>query len=110
MEIEKRKEGGVLIASVRGRIDAVTAPDFDQAAAEIVAAGEKTLILETGGLEYISSAGLRSILALAKALKAREGRVVFAGLTGGPKNVFKISGFETIFAAYDTVEEALKNL
>ncbi|HNY73555.1 MAG TPA: STAS domain-containing protein [Syntrophales bacterium] len=110
MEINKKKEKDVLIVSVSGRIDAVTAPDFEKNLMESIGAGEKTFLLAMDHLEYISSAGLRSILAIAKVLKTKEGKLVFAGLQGPVKDVFKISGFGSIFTIFDTEAEALKQL
>jgi len=66
--------------------------------------------LDSSDLEYISSAGLRSMLAIAKVLKTKEGKLVFAGLQGPVKDVFKISGFGLIFTIFDTEAEALKQL
>ena len=70
--------------------------------------GECNQVLNFGGLEYISSAGLRSILSTAKQLKVKEGRLLFADLRGPVKDVFKISGFGSLFKIYDTEEEALR--
>ncbi len=65
------------------------------------------MIINLSDLEYISSAGLRSILAIAKVLKAKGGKMIFACLKGTVKDVFKISGFGSIFQIYDSEEEAL---
>lgn len=110
MEINKKKEKDVLVISVSGRIDAVTAPDFEKNLSESIAAGEKIFLLVMNQLEYISSAGLRSILAIAKVLKTKEGKMVFSGLQGPVKDVFKISGFGAIFTVHDNEEEALRHL
>ena len=108
MEINKKKEKDVLVVSVSGRIDAVTAPDFEKNLSESIGDGEKTFLIKMNQLEYISSAGLRSILAIAKVLKTRESKMIFSGLQGPVKDVFKISGFGSIFTIYDTEEDALK--
>lgn len=110
MEITTRKEGSSVVVSVKGRIDAVTAPEFEKGLLALMAGGDSTLILNFSGLEYISSAGLRSILATAKQLKAKEGKMLFASLQGPVKDVFKISGFGSIFKIYDTEEEALRQV
>ncbi len=110
MEISKKKEKDVLVVSVSGRIDAVTAPDFEKDLMESIGAGEKILLLLMNKLEYISSAGLRSILAIAKVLKTKEGKLVFAGIQGPVKDVFKISGFGSIFTIFDNEVEALSQL
>ncbi len=110
MEINSRKEKGSLIVSAKGRIDAVTAPDFEKSLSEWISQGESTMIVNLSELEYISSAGLRSILAIAKVLKAKGGKMIFACLKGTVKDVFKISGFGSIFQIFDTEDEALKQV
>jgi len=110
MEITSEKGNGCTVVSVRGKIDAVTAPDFEKTLAGLLERGETVLLLNFASLEYISSAGLRSILAMAKALKAKGGKMLFAGLRGPVKEVFKISGFESIFKTFETAEEAQASL
>lgn len=108
MEISSRKEKETLIVSPQGRIDANTAAEFEKSLADWIGRGEKALLLNFQGLEYISSAGLRSILVAAKQLKAQQGEVFFTGLKGSVQEVFKISGFHTLFKIFATEEEALK--
>jgi len=99
MEIQVTKEKDTVVVTVKGRIDAVTAPEFEKQLADQMAAGEKMFLLNFSGLEYISSAGLRSILVTAKQLKAKEGKLFFAELQRTVKDVFKISGFGSLFAS-----------
>ncbi|MCX5825855.1 MAG: STAS domain-containing protein [Deltaproteobacteria bacterium] len=87
-----------------------TAPEFEKGLLALMAGGDSTLVLNFNGLEYISSAGLRSILSTAKQLKAKDGKMLFAGLQGPVKDVFKISGFGSIFKIFDTEEEALRQI
>jgi anti-anti-sigma factor len=110
MEITKRKEKDIMIISVKGRMDAVTAPSFEEDMADLISKGEKAFIINFSKLEYISSAGLRSILAAAKQLKEKQGKLLFAGLVGPVQEVFKIAGFYSIFQAYDTEEAAINQL
>ncbi len=109
MEISTRKEKNIPIVSVKGRIDAVTAPEFEKNLFDLIANGEKNLVVSFADLEYISSAGLRSILSTAKKLKAENGKMVFAGLRGPVEEVFKISGFYSIFNIFDSETTALDN-
>lgn len=110
MEIVTKKKGGAVVVSVTGRIDAVTAPEFEKGLLALMAGGDYALVLNLTGLEYISSAGLRSILSTAKQLKAKDGKMLFTGLQGAVKDVFKISGFGSIFKIFETEEEALRQI
>lgn len=107
MEFDSGKQGNAVVVKVKGRMDAVSAPEFEAECGNWVDAGEKTLIVDLGGLEYISSAGLRSILAAAKKIKATQGSISFCNLLGMVREVFSISGFASMFPIHDSLEEAL---
>ncbi len=108
MNISTKKEASALLVTVAGRMDAVTAPEFEKSILDFIAQGERNFLINLSGLEYISSAGLRSILASAKRLKEQNGKLVFSGLQGHVKEVFSISGFHGIFKIYDSDAEGLK--
>jgi anti-anti-sigma factor len=108
MEINTRKDQNNVIVSIEGRMDAVTSPEFEKNLSGLITAGEINFLINMSRLEYISSAGLRSILTIAKILKAKNGKILFAGLQGPVKDVFNISGFGAIFQIFDTEEDALK--
>lgn len=110
MNIAIQKNGTASVVSVSGRMDAVTAPDFESKITEAIIGGERKLVITLTGLEYISSAGLRAILAIAKRMRENQGQVVFAGLQGHVLEVFKISGFRSIFKIFDTEQEAVTHL
>ncbi len=110
MEIESTKESSATVVTVKGRMDAITAPVFEKTLSELIAGGEIRFVIEMAGLEYISSAGLRGILATAKALKGKGGQIRFANVAGTVKEVFDISGFGTIFQMHDTVAGALAEI
>jgi anti-anti-sigma factor len=110
MEIQTRKEKGTVVVSMEGRMDAVTAPEFDKRVIDLISKGERTFLIDLGKLDYISSAGLRSILALAKKLKDKEGKIIFAGMKGPVEEVFKISGFSSMFKIFDSEESALREI
>lgn len=73
MEISKRKEKDIVVISVKGRMDAVTSPAFEKDMSDLITKGEKTFVINLSKLDYISSAGLRSILSAAKAAKGETG-------------------------------------
>ena len=110
MEIGTKEKSNAIIISVQGRLDAATSPQFDKAFTDLISKGSRTFLLNMGDLEYISSAGLRSILAAAKQLKEKQGTIFFVGLRGPVEEVFKISGFYSIFQIFDTEEDALSHM
>ncbi len=107
MEFNNSKNGDALVVKITGRMDAITTAKFDAQCHTWLADGEKKVVADLSGLEYISSAGLRSILSAAKQLKSAQGQLVFCGLSGMVEEVFSVSGFAAMFTLYKTVEDAL---
>lgn len=107
MDFKCRKDGDRLVVAVSGRMDAITAPEFDAQCQEWLAAGDVNVIADLSGLEYISSAGLRSILSAAKRLKGAQGGLTFCSLSGMVEEVFVVSGFAAMFTLHPTLEDAL---
>lgn len=110
MEIYTKKENNISFITVKGRMDAFSAPVFEKDISALIAQGENTFIINLSALEYISSAGLRSILTVAKQLKKINGEIIFTGLQDTVEEVFKISGFQSLFKLYETDEKALKKI
>ena len=109
MEFESEKHGDHLVLKVIGRMDAITSPAFQKECQKFLDAGEKSLIIDFSALEFISSAGLRTILATAKRLKAGDAGMRFCNLTGMVQDVFSVSGFASMFTISETLEVALKD-
>lgn len=83
---------------VEGRLDTISAPSFDEAVAGIFDAdcpGDVTV--DCSALEYISSAGLRSLITLLKASKARDRQLTLANVPASIKSILDMTGFSTIF-------------
>jgi anti-anti-sigma factor len=110
MQFDSRKETGSVIVSISGRMDAVTTGETEHKLSALIDEGERRFVIDLRALEYISSAGLRTFLATAKKLKTEKGAIVFANLTGNVMEVFKISGFYSLFAVCESTEAALEKL
>ena len=108
MDIQTRQEGGITVISVLGRIDAATAPALERFLGDLIAQEQLREVLDLGGVEYISSAGLRVILASAKSLTSKDGVLLLANPQGPVKEVLDISGFGSVFSICDSVEAAVE--
>ncbi|WP_163337670.1 STAS domain-containing protein [Desulfopila sp. IMCC35008] len=104
LEYEKREDG--TLVQVIGRMDAISAPAFEKGCTSVIDDGEKRIVVDCTRLEYISSAGLRSILVAAKKMKGSGGTISFCGLAGMVEEVFKVSGMGSMFVVTNTAEEA----
>ena len=80
---------------VSGRLDGETSPDFESGTKDLVLPG-MNLVLDFTKLEYLSSAGLRCILALARRAKSAGGSLTICGISDPVKEVLTLSGFDKI--------------
>lgn len=108
--ISEREMSGICVLDLSGRIDASTSPEVEVALGHKMNTGVKTMILNLTNLGYISSSGLRVILAALKKVKQTGGMIVLADLQPGPAEVFKMTGFDRLFPIYDSVEKATEGL
>ncbi len=107
MEFETSQHDNAVVIHVKGRMDAVTAPEFEKECSPHVESDVARLVIDLSELAYISSAGLRSILSTAKKMKTSGGEIRFCGLSGMVQEVFSISGFSSMFTICETLNEAL---
>jgi anti-sigma B factor antagonist len=107
MEISINESGDVRILSFQGNLDTNTAPDAESEINGLIDGGAQKLLVNFEKLDYISSAGLRVLLATAKKLKASSGDLKICCLNQTVQEVFDISGFSTILSVASSEEEAL---
>jgi stage II sporulation protein AA (anti-sigma F factor antagonist) len=110
MENQTKKEANATVLTIVGRMDAVTAPEFETVIKRLIEEGNTGFVVDFQTLGYISSAGLRALLATAKLLKGKGGQLRFANITGTVKEVFDISGFGSIFQMHNSVAAALADI
>ena len=90
MEITRNCEGTSLELALKGRLDTMTAPKLEEALGNL--SGVDTLVLNFEALEYISSAGLRVLLAAQKTMN-KQGSMVIRHVCDDIMEVFDITGF-----------------
>ena len=94
MQIKKTIENGRMTFAVSGRLDTNTAPDLE---AELTVSGDGELVFDFAGLEYISSAGLRVLLAAKKATLAAGRNMSVVNANETVRCVFEITGCGEMF-------------
>ena len=104
------RSGETLVISAKGRIDGANATEVQGVLSNAFEPGIKLMLLDLGGLTYISSAGLRVIMLTARTLD-RSGAKFAVGSPSGPiREVFQISGFDQIIPIFDSQAEAIESL
>ncbi len=110
MEVNSRRYADTLVFAISGRVDHDSAEDLKGgllAAAEGCRADGDRLVIDLGGVEYISSVGLRTLMVAAKTVKAQAGVLVVANPTSVVREILEISRFNLVFTIYPSVAEAL---
>lgn len=95
MQIEKKQNGEKLELVLSGRLDTITAPVLDGEINSSLA-GVTELTLNFSGIDYISSAGLRVILAAQKLMNSNKGAMVVIGVSENIMEIFQMTGFADI--------------
>ncbi len=107
MEVTVREVKEVSVLSFAGNLDTNTAPQAQEQIDQLIDGGSSRILINFNELNYISSAGLRVLLATAKKLKATSGDLKICGLNQTVQEVFDISGFSSILSVVATEEDAL---
>ena len=98
---------GVLVISASGQVHGTNAREFhDNLYKETIVSGN-LVVLDLEKLSYINSAGLRSILIVAKTLKGRNTRFALCSLSDSVKKILKIGGFDKIIEVFDSRSDAI---
>ncbi len=105
LEIQTSDLGNFKLMRLIGRLDTETSADFELAAYDANQAGAKHFVVDLAEISYVSSAGLRVLLALAKKLDG-NGELKLASIKGVVREVFEKSGFAKLFAIYPDVQSA----
>lgn len=110
MEIQSDIKDSMLIITVEGRVDIVTAPELMKEGLKLVEQNtDLQPILMMEKVEYISSAGLRTILIIGKKTKAYGRQLIICGMSGVVKEVFEMSGFTAFFQTIESLEDLEEN-
>ena len=98
---------------LEGRLDSDTTKTFDQELATALEAPVQVLVMDLAKLDYISSAGILSVMKAQKAMNARGGKTLFGYLQPGVKKVFdivKTIDLSTVFASVKELDDYLDTI
>ena len=91
MTIEKNQNGTELTVTITGRLDTTTAPQLEAEFKQNIGGVEK-LVLDFAALEYLSSAGLRVLLAVQKVMN-KQGEMIIKNVNDTINEIFEVTGF-----------------
>jgi len=97
----------VTMVEVSGRIDSTNATKLGEALNEQIDAGRHQLVVDLSNVEYMSSAGLRELVAAAKKVRGNNGDLRIASPSNRVKEVLELAGLNLVFKIFPTQVEAV---
>lgn len=110
MEIIQSLIDDIPVLSISGKIDAVTSKDLEATLTEFMDQNKKFLVVDMEKVEFLSSSGLRVLMASLNKLKRQDGDLKLAALQPFVRNVFVLTGAVRFFSIYPSQGEAIKSL
>ena len=107
MNITTRDVNDVKVVAIEGELDLDSSAEAEKQLTQMREDGIKKMLLDLEKLEFISSAGLRVLLATAQELKAAGGDLRVCNLNETVKEIFEVSGFNTLLMVLDNEAKAL---
>jgi len=108
MELSSKPVENGVIVSIKGELDAVTGPELTNFFKELMEE-QNNLIADFSKVDYISSAGLRVLLATVKETRRMGGDLRLANVQDNVNKVLKISGFVSILKVFSDIESAVNS-
>ena len=110
MEFMREQDGAVTLVRLIGRLDARSVDQAEETLLGALGGDPPRVALDMSEMSYISSAGLRVLLKLAKQVQQGRGRLTLFGLPPNVRHVFAVSGFDTILAIHPDRADAVAAL
>jgi anti-anti-sigma factor len=102
--------GGVVVVAPVGRLDSLSSRTLESALLGLVGEGRARLVVDLRAVTYISSTGLKVLLTGLRQAQRSGGGLMLANLGPRVREVFEISGFDTVFSLLTSVEDAAARL
>ena len=106
MELSSALQGGVLVVTAIGDLNAASCGQLEGELAGQVDAGHRRIVLDLAQIRYVSSAGLRVFLVAARRM-GKEGSFVLARPSDAVAQILKMTGFDRIVRVEPTLDEAV---
>ncbi len=108
MEITAKQFKSCDMVALKGRVDSATAPQLTEALEAITGSGRFKIVLDMSGLEYMSSAGFRALLAGQRACKRyNRGEIVLVSVPERVREALELAGFTELFKVFSDPVEAV---
>lgn len=98
-----------VVVRATGQLTFEKSPEFHHSLVEICTRAPEHLVIDLTEVSYIDSSGVGTLTEIFQRLKRTSGRLSLVGLNKMVRGVFEITRLDSVFAIYDTEEEALQS-
>ena len=109
MKTEVQQESNSTVVKVTGSVDALTAAELSKVLTAQITEGHANLVVDLTGVEFMSSAGLRTLLGAVKEARSNGGDLRITSTNPGVDKVLKMSGFNNIAKVFPSQAEAVSS-
>lgn len=103
-----RKENGIDIVTITGRLVAADVPEARESLKKIVENGTGKLVVDLSGVNFIDSSGLSVLISAFKQIRHRGGRMLISGISSNVQTLLELTRLNEIFERFASTEAALK--
>ena len=108
LETGLKEIDGTKVLDVTGEIDVYTAPQFKEAVNEVIAGGQKHLIINMANVTYMDSSGFGTLLSATRRLRPEGGTINLVKCNSAIDRILRITRLNTVFATFDNLQDALE--
>ena len=106
LRVERRLQNEVVIFDLEGNLDSHNTMIIKDHVGAAVDDGNKLILVNLSGVNYVDSAGLASLVGAIKAAREKNARVFLAGMSESVKSVVEMTRLNRVLSIFDTVESA----
>src|SRR6185436_5915806 len=110
LTIAESRSGAVCVVALSGRIDSTNAEQLMLRLTQLLSAEEKAVLVDFGGVLYLTSAAFRALLVTADEAERNGARFVLCGVVGQVREPFEMGGLLDAFTIHGSYDEALARL
>jgi len=110
MSSPKEADRTFAVVTIRGRLDAATAPDLEAQLKTLLARGNSHIVVDMAEVTYISSSGLKVLLGALRQARRQRGQLALCNLQPKVASILEMVGFDRVFPIGQGVEAAARLL
>jgi len=107
-EVIRQDQEEISVLTIKGYLDAHTAPDFEKAIQELLENDRYKIVIDFAELNYISSAGLGVFMGFIEDVRKNGGDIKLAQLNDRVFKIFDLLGFPNLYEIYENIEQAIE--